>query len=198
MIIEEEREVYLFKEPEPGKAGSGGRETRLVVSNAGKGPVLEATSTWGGVGGAAPLVAVSTEGSVSPSSSWGSTGEGTLRPTGFAPAQAQRPVPSPPSPPIMGPVPLSPARPVPPPPGPASVPPPSAAISSFASPAGAPPRPPARPAAPRAGGSPLSPPSSPSAPRPGSRPAPAQQPTHHLKAAATPPSRGSSPVLIAL
>jgi hypothetical protein len=53
MIIEEEREVYLFKEPEPGKAGSGGRETRLVVSNAGKGPVLEATSTWGGGGGAA-------------------------------------------------------------------------------------------------------------------------------------------------
>jgi predicted dehydrogenase len=54
MVIEEEKDVYLFKEPEPGKANSGGRDTRLTVSAAGGGkPAMEATSTWGGGGGAA-------------------------------------------------------------------------------------------------------------------------------------------------
>jgi predicted dehydrogenase len=54
MVIEEEKDVYLFKEPEPGKAGSGGRDTKVTVSGAGGGkPAMEATSTWGGGGGAA-------------------------------------------------------------------------------------------------------------------------------------------------
>jgi predicted dehydrogenase len=54
MLIEEEKDVYLFKEPEPGKAASGGRDTRVTVSAAGGGkPAMEATSTWGGGGGAA-------------------------------------------------------------------------------------------------------------------------------------------------
>ncbi|HVL13656.1 MAG TPA: Gfo/Idh/MocA family oxidoreductase [Gemmata sp.] len=54
MVIEEEKDVYLFKEPEPGKANSGGRDTKVVVSGAGGGkPAMEATSTWGGGGGAA-------------------------------------------------------------------------------------------------------------------------------------------------
>jgi predicted dehydrogenase len=54
MVIEEEKDVYLFKEAEPGKAGSGGRDTKVTVSGAGGGkPAMEATSTWGGGGGAA-------------------------------------------------------------------------------------------------------------------------------------------------
>ncbi len=54
MVIEEEKDVYLFKEPEPGKAGSGGRDTKVTVTGAGGGkPAMEATSTWGGGGGAA-------------------------------------------------------------------------------------------------------------------------------------------------
>ena len=55
MVIEEEKDVYLFKEPEPGKASSGGRDTKVTVSTADakKGPTMEATSTWGGGGGAA-------------------------------------------------------------------------------------------------------------------------------------------------
>lgn len=53
MIVEEEREVYLFKEPEPGKAKSGGKETNVAVTAAdGKKPVMEASSTWGGAGSA--------------------------------------------------------------------------------------------------------------------------------------------------
>jgi predicted dehydrogenase len=52
MIISKEAEVYLFKEPEPGKGG--GRDTKVTVSGAGGGkPAMEATSTWGGGGGAA-------------------------------------------------------------------------------------------------------------------------------------------------
>ena len=54
MVIEEEKDVYLFKEAEPGKAASGGRDTKVTVTGAGAGkPAMEATSTWGGGGGAA-------------------------------------------------------------------------------------------------------------------------------------------------
>jgi predicted dehydrogenase len=54
MVLSKEAEVYLFKEAEPGKAASGGRDTKITVSGAGGGkPALEATSTWGGGGGAA-------------------------------------------------------------------------------------------------------------------------------------------------
>lgn len=54
MIISKEAEVYLYKEPEPGKAASGGRDTKVTVTGAGGGkPAMEATSTWGGGGGAA-------------------------------------------------------------------------------------------------------------------------------------------------
>ena len=53
MIVEEEREVYLFKEPEPGKAASGGRDTSVTVTAAGGGKAaLEASSTWGGAASA--------------------------------------------------------------------------------------------------------------------------------------------------
>ncbi|MBM3980059.1 MAG: Gfo/Idh/MocA family oxidoreductase [Planctomycetes bacterium] len=53
MVLEEEKDVFLFKEPEPGKAGSGGRDTKVTVTGAGGGkPAMEATSTWGGGGGA--------------------------------------------------------------------------------------------------------------------------------------------------
>ena len=52
MVIEKEKDVFLFKEPEPGKGG--GRETKVTVTGAGGGkPAMEATSTWGGGGGAA-------------------------------------------------------------------------------------------------------------------------------------------------
>jgi predicted dehydrogenase len=54
MIISKEAEVYLYKEPEPGKKDSGGRDTKVTVTGAGGGkPAMEATSTWGGGGGAA-------------------------------------------------------------------------------------------------------------------------------------------------
>jgi predicted dehydrogenase len=54
MVIEEEKDVFLFKEPEPAKAGSGGRDTKVTVTTGdGKKPAMEATSTWGGGGGAA-------------------------------------------------------------------------------------------------------------------------------------------------
>jgi predicted dehydrogenase len=54
MIIEEERDVFLFKEPEPGKTGSGGRDTKVTVGTAGGGkPAMEASSTWGGGAGTA-------------------------------------------------------------------------------------------------------------------------------------------------
>ena len=53
MIVEEEREVYLFKEPEPGKAKSGGKDTGIAVTSTKDGkPVTEASSTWGGAGAA--------------------------------------------------------------------------------------------------------------------------------------------------
>jgi predicted dehydrogenase len=54
MVISKEAEVYLYKEQEPGKANSGGRDTKVTVSTGGAGkPAMEATSTWGGGGGAA-------------------------------------------------------------------------------------------------------------------------------------------------
>ncbi|OWK36229.1 Gfo/Idh/MocA family protein [Fimbriiglobus ruber] len=54
MVIEEEKDVFLFKEPEPGKKDSGGRDTNVTVTSAdGKKPAMEASSTWGGGGGAA-------------------------------------------------------------------------------------------------------------------------------------------------
>jgi predicted dehydrogenase len=54
MIIAKEAEVYMYKEPEPGKASSGGRDTKVTVTTeGGKKPAMEATSTWGGGGGAA-------------------------------------------------------------------------------------------------------------------------------------------------
>jgi len=53
MILSKEAEVYLYKEPEPGKASSGGRDTKVTVTTGGKGAVMASTSTWGGGGGAA-------------------------------------------------------------------------------------------------------------------------------------------------
>jgi predicted dehydrogenase len=54
MVIQKEADVYLYKEPEPGKKDSGGRDTKVTVTGAGGGkPAMEATSTWGGGGGAA-------------------------------------------------------------------------------------------------------------------------------------------------
>jgi predicted dehydrogenase len=54
MVVEEEKDVYLYKETEPGKAGSGGRDTAVTVSTTAAGkPAMESTSTWGGGGGAA-------------------------------------------------------------------------------------------------------------------------------------------------
>jgi predicted dehydrogenase len=52
LIVENEASAYLFKEMEPGKAGSGGKDTNVKVTAAdGKKPVMEAASTWGGAGG---------------------------------------------------------------------------------------------------------------------------------------------------
>ena len=52
MVIEEERDVFLFREPDKtkkGDAAAGGRDTRVTVTGAdGKKPVMEATSTYGG------------------------------------------------------------------------------------------------------------------------------------------------------
>lgn len=54
MIVEKEAEVYLFKEPQPGKAGSGGKDTKVTVTTAGGGkPAMESASTWGAAGGPA-------------------------------------------------------------------------------------------------------------------------------------------------
>jgi predicted dehydrogenase len=52
MLVEREANVYLFKEAEPGKTGTGGKDTNVKVTTAaGKAPVMEAASTWGGAGG---------------------------------------------------------------------------------------------------------------------------------------------------
>jgi predicted dehydrogenase len=54
MIVEREANVYLYKESQPGKAATGGKDTNVKVTTAdGKKPVLEAASTWGGAGGPA-------------------------------------------------------------------------------------------------------------------------------------------------
>lgn len=51
MVIEKEANVYLFKEPEPGKKDSGGRDTKVNVTMTKDGkPAAEAASTWGGGG----------------------------------------------------------------------------------------------------------------------------------------------------
>jgi predicted dehydrogenase len=52
MLVEKEANVYLYKEAEPGKAGTGGKDTNVkVTTTPGKSPVMEAASTWGGAGG---------------------------------------------------------------------------------------------------------------------------------------------------
>jgi predicted dehydrogenase len=53
MIVEREADVYLYKENEPGKAKSGGKDTTVTVSTTGAKPAMEASSTWGGGGAAA-------------------------------------------------------------------------------------------------------------------------------------------------
>ena len=54
LLVEREANAYLFKEAEPGKAGSGGKDTNVKVTTGdGKKPVMEAASTWGGAGGPA-------------------------------------------------------------------------------------------------------------------------------------------------
>lgn len=71
MIISKEADVYLYKEPEPAKPASGGRETKITVSAAdGKKPAMEATSTWGGGG------AVASTGKAGGSSAWDSAVRG--------------------------------------------------------------------------------------------------------------------------
>jgi predicted dehydrogenase len=56
MVIEKEKDVFLFKEKDKSKKGdaaAGGRDTKINVTTAGGGkPAMEASSTWGG-GGAA-------------------------------------------------------------------------------------------------------------------------------------------------
>jgi len=52
MIIEKEANVFLYKEPEPAKPNSGGRDTKVTVTTeGGKKPAMEASSTWGGAAG---------------------------------------------------------------------------------------------------------------------------------------------------
>lgn len=52
MVVEKESDVYLYKEPEPAKPGSGGRGTTVSVTTAGGKPAMEAVSTWAvGAGG---------------------------------------------------------------------------------------------------------------------------------------------------
>jgi predicted dehydrogenase len=46
MVVEKESDVYLYKEPEPAKAGSGGRSTAVTVAAASGKPAMEANSTW--------------------------------------------------------------------------------------------------------------------------------------------------------
>jgi predicted dehydrogenase len=54
MFLEKEESVYLFKERDKSKKGDkGGRDVKITVDTGGRGPVMEATSTWGGGGGAA-------------------------------------------------------------------------------------------------------------------------------------------------
>jgi predicted dehydrogenase len=51
MIVEEEREVYLFKEKDPSKDRTDSKETAVKVTAGDSGkPAMEATSTWGGGG----------------------------------------------------------------------------------------------------------------------------------------------------
>jgi predicted dehydrogenase len=53
MVVEREADVYLFRETEPGKAKSGGKDTAITVGGAdAKKPAMEASSTWGAAGAA--------------------------------------------------------------------------------------------------------------------------------------------------
>ncbi len=52
MVVEEESDIYLYKEPEPKKKDSGGRDTKMTLTTEGKKAVAEASSTWGATGGA--------------------------------------------------------------------------------------------------------------------------------------------------
>ena len=53
-LVAKEADVYLYKEPEPGKGGSGGRDTAIkVTAEKAGGASLAASSTWGGGGAAA-------------------------------------------------------------------------------------------------------------------------------------------------
>ena len=53
MVVAKEADVYLYKEPDPGKGGSGGRDTAIkVTAEKAGGASMAASSTWGG-GGAA-------------------------------------------------------------------------------------------------------------------------------------------------
>ena len=58
MIVEKEADVFLYKEPEPGKPTTGGKDTLVTISTGGGGkPAMEATSTWGGAGASAVVKA---------------------------------------------------------------------------------------------------------------------------------------------
>jgi predicted dehydrogenase len=70
MVVEEEGDVFLFRESEPGKAGSGGRSTGVTVTTAGGGkPAMEASSTWA-VGGGPAVVKTGN------ASGWGTVSRG--------------------------------------------------------------------------------------------------------------------------
>lgn len=57
MVVERESDVMLYREPEPGKPTSGGKDTLVTISTGGGGkPAMEATSTWGAGGAAAGAV----------------------------------------------------------------------------------------------------------------------------------------------
>jgi predicted dehydrogenase len=54
LIVEGEADAYLFKEKDPGKPAADPKGTNVTVTGgAGKAPVMEAASTWGGPGNAA-------------------------------------------------------------------------------------------------------------------------------------------------
>ncbi len=47
MVVESEADVFLYKEPQPGKKDSGGRGTSVAITGgAGGKPAMEASSTW--------------------------------------------------------------------------------------------------------------------------------------------------------
>jgi predicted dehydrogenase len=59
MLVEGEKDVYVYKEPQPG-GGAGGKGTAVSIAKAGDGkPVMAAASTWGGPAAAAVSSSVS-------------------------------------------------------------------------------------------------------------------------------------------